>query len=419
VNKLAAAWASSRTASSITITPSATNVTIGSAVTFDVTVTPATGVGAVTFSTLNGGNTKVLGTATLNTPFPPSQKGTATFTTSALPGGSNSVTAAYQGDASDNASVSAPAAVSVAVPFTLAPLPLTLSVAAGQPATSTITITPLNGFNQTVNFNPASTPQGGCTAGLPSGAVCSFNPTSVTLDGVHSQTVALTITTAANMALVSNVPITVSATTGSTLIPTTVNLTVTANTTESFTIAPTSGSGSFSVLAGATVPISIVVTSSSGFVPTGSGTTALPLTYTCTGLPFESTGTFSPGGGGCGGSGSLSPTAVTLNIATTAPTAKMRPPLGHRSRLVYALLLPGVFGIVLAGGSRARGGRLLGLIVLLSFSTLWLGSCSGGSNSSQKNPGTTPGTYAIVVTASTGGANPLTSSFTVNLTVTK
>ncbi len=44
-SKLFTAWAASRTASSITITPSATNVTIGTSVSFAVAVTPATGVG--------------------------------------------------------------------------------------------------------------------------------------------------------------------------------------------------------------------------------------------------------------------------------------------------------------------------------------------------------------------------------------
>jgi subtilase family serine protease len=415
-NKLATAWASSRTVSSITIKPSTMNATIGSAVTFDVAVTPSTGVGTVTFSTLNGGSTTVLGTATLNTPFPPSQSGTAAFTTSALPGGSNTITASYGGDAS-NASTSAAATVNVTVPFTLSPAPSSLSVAAGQPVTSIITIAPLNGFNQAVNFNSASTPQGGCTAGLPAGAVCSFNPGSVILDGTDSKNVALTITTAANMALVSGVPITVSATTGSTLIPTTVALTVTA-TTESFTIAPTTGSATFSVAAGATIPISITVSSNTGFVNPGSNTTALPLTFTCTGLPSESTASFSPGGGGCAGASSDSATSITMNIVTTAPTAQARPPLGRDGRLFYAMLLPGIFGIVLAKGSRTRGARLLGLIVVLGFSTLWLGSCSGASGGGQKNAGTTPGTYAVVVNATTGGANPIQSHFTVNLTVT-
>jgi hypothetical protein len=64
--------------------------------------------------------------------------------------------------------------------------------------------------------------------------------------------------------------------------------------------------------------------------------------------------------------------------------------------------------------------RLLGLIVILGFSTLWLGSCGGGgSNASQSNPGTPAGTYKVVVNATTGGANPLTGTLTINLTVTQ
>ena len=44
------------------------------------------------------------------------------------------------------------------------------------------------------------------------------------------------------------------------------------------------------------------------------------------------------------------------------------PPFG--SNIFYALLLPGLFGIVFAAGSRTRTARLLSLIVVLGFSTL-------------------------------------------------
>jgi len=167
------------------------------------------------------------------------------------------------------------------------------------------------------------------------------------------------------------------------------------------------------VAAGGTSQVSLVVNGTNGFVVASSSTTELPLTYSCTGLPSESTCAFSPGGGS-----SISATAVTVNIGTTPPTAQLRSPLGRSNRIFYALLLPGIFGIVFAAGSRSRGARLLGLIVVLSFSTLWLGAC--GSSSSQKNPGTTPGTYAVVVKAATtapSGGTALTASFTVNLTV--
>jgi len=66
--------------------------------------------------------------------------------------------------------------------------------------------------------------------------------------------------------------------------------------------------------------------------------------------------------------------------------------------------------------------RLLSLIVVLGFSTLWLGACGGGNgSSSQKNPGTPPQDYVVTITATTGGAVPLTNSgppltFTLHVT---
>ena len=80
-----------------------------------------------------------------------------------------------------------------------------------------------------------------------------------------------------------------------------------------------------------------------------------------------------------------------------------------------------LLGIMFTLGSRKRslrGMRLLGLIVVLGFSTLWLGSC-GGSNGGggTKDAGTPTGPYSITVNATTGGANPITATTTINLTV--
>ena len=135
----------------------------------------------------------------------------------------------------------------------------------------------------------------------------------------------------------------------------------------------------------------------------------MPLTYTCSGSPAlaaaEISCQFSPGAGQ-----PTNATAITVNLATTAPTAQLCPPFGG-SRIFYALLLPGLFGVVFAAGSRTRGLRLLSLIVVLGFSTLWLSACGGGStNTSLTNPGTPKGTYTITVSATTGGADPVTNS---------
>jgi hypothetical protein len=201
----------------------------------------------------------------------------------------------------------------------------------------------------------------------------------------------------------------------------TANVSLTINATqESFTIAPTNGA-TFPVSAGGAASVNLAVSNGTNGIPsfinnsTSPATTALPLTYTCTqsSLPSEASCAFSPSGGN-----SVSATTVTLSISTAAPTGQLRPPLGRGSNIFYALLLPGLFGIVFAAGSRTRTARLLSLIVVLGFSTLWLGACGGSSNSSQKNPGTPAGTYSVIVNATTGGALPLTSQFTVTLTVT-
>jgi subtilase family serine protease len=291
------------------------------------------------------------------------------------------------------------------------------SVSAGQSAVATLTIAPVNGSTQTINFTPSS-----CT-GQPSGATCSFNPASVTLDGTDSETVTLTIATSPNMAASGPQTITITGTasgTGGESHTATVSLTVTA-TTETFSLASTNGA-TFPVTVGGNASVSITVNGTNGFiVGTGAGaTTALPLTYTCTGSPVLATAeiacTVSPGNGQ-----PTNATAITVSLVTTAPTAQLRPARG--SRIFYALLLPGLFGIVLVAGSRTRGLRLLTLIVVLGFSTLWLGACSGGggsTNTQPKNPGTPTGTYTVTIGATTGGASAITNSnapFTIQLVV--
>jgi subtilase family serine protease len=138
------------------------------------------------------------------------------------------------------------------------------------------------------------------------------------------------------------------------------------------------------------------------------------ITFTCTGLPAESSCIFSPT--------SVTPNgaAVTesLSIKTTARVARLNAPFERAGRIFYAMLLPGLLGIVVSAGSRNRALRqirLLSLMVVLGFSTLWLGAC--GNSSTIKDPGTPKGTSPIVVTATTNGANPVTQTVTINLTV--
>jgi subtilase family serine protease len=284
---LAEIWARSPTTIAVSA-PSTVN--LGASVTFTATVTPSTATGTVNF--YNNGSSTVLGSGNIS-------GGTATFTTTTLPLGSNSVSASYGGDTSDRISTSATPAV-----------------------------------------------------------------TSVTT---------------------------------------------------SFQLNSSLSGGSLTVAQGQTSsPVTFTVTSSTGFVVTSgaSSSTLLPVTYSCTGLPSESQCNFAP-------NATSSATSVTVTITTTAPTASLRHPEGS-TRIFYAALLPGLFGIMFTMGSRKRslrGLRFLSLIVVLGFSTLWLSSCGGSSGGGNSNPGTPQGQSTVVVNATTGGSSPITATSSVTLVV--
>jgi hypothetical protein len=71
--------------------------------------------------------------------------------------------------------------------FTLTVSPATLTIVAGQSGQAVFTVTPVNGFNSKVSF---------ACGGLPTGAACTFNPSSVTPSGAPA-TSTLTVTTIA------------------------------------------------------------------------------------------------------------------------------------------------------------------------------------------------------------------------------
>jgi Big-like domain-containing protein len=147
---------------------------------------PGTPTGTVTF--LDGATT--LGTGTLNS------SGVATYATSTLASGAQSITAQYGGDSNFAASTSAAVTVTVqaAVPpsFKLGASPASLSITPGQSGTTTLSVTPAGGFAQPVTF---------ACSGLPSEATCTFAPATVT-PGASAVTTTLTISTTAAQASV-------------------------------------------------------------------------------------------------------------------------------------------------------------------------------------------------------------------------
>jgi len=289
------------------------------------------------------------------------------------------------------------------------------SVPAGNSATVTITVAAKSGATvtgETVNFSSSS------CSGLPSGVQCtSFSPASVVVPASGSVTTTLTIQTAGNMAAGAT-QFTVAGTSGTTSASTSVSLTIAAS-TMSFGLSTNLSGGTVSVAQGqSTGAINIVVGSTSTpsfLITSGSGnSTALPLTYTCTGLPSGATYSFTP-------STPTSSTTVTLTVSTTAPTSRLQPPFERANRIFYALLLPGLLGIVLTVTPRkqSRGAtRMLALILALGLSTLWMASCSGTNGGGNQNTGTPTGSYSVTVNATTGGAAPISSSVAFTLTVT-
>ncbi|MGA8492305.1 MAG: protease pro-enzyme activation domain-containing protein [Terriglobales bacterium] len=161
-------WSSSSlvaTTTTLTASP-ASPVNVGTSVTFTATVKPSsastkTPTGTVTFSDPTLGK---LGTATLNS------SGVATLASTTLAGASYSITATYGGDTNFSGSTSSALPYNVQ-DFKIAASPPTVTVAApGGSGTTTLTITPLGGFSQTLTYS--------CT-GLPPEATCTF-PTAAT-----------------------------------------------------------------------------------------------------------------------------------------------------------------------------------------------------------------------------------------------
>jgi hypothetical protein len=95
------------------------------------------------------------------------------------------ITAQYSGDSNFSGSTSSAVLLEVGPPFLMSPSPSTVKISsAGQSASTTITITPQNGFSGSVsNF---------ACSGLPAEASCSFQPTIVNGPGLVTVTISTT-----------------------------------------------------------------------------------------------------------------------------------------------------------------------------------------------------------------------------------
>jgi hypothetical protein len=133
------------------------------------------------------------------------------------------------------------------------------------------------------------------------------------------------------------------------------------------------------------------------------GSFANAVKLTCSGLPAQTSCSLSPNAVTPGASTASS----TLTITSTATVAQTSPS-GSRSAPIYAVWIQiqtiGLFGIVLVA-SKGPSRKTRGLVVaaLLTMALIFMTACAGGTGiAPTPQTGTTPGTYTITVTGTSG-----------------
>ncbi|MGA2004482.1 MAG: FG-GAP repeat protein [Terriglobales bacterium] len=383
-------FGSSAPSFTLTASPNSLSVAQGSQGTSTITITPENGFsGSVSFSAsgLPSGVTAAFD------PNPATSTSTLTLTASgtATTGTATVTVIGTSGNLTQNTTLM----LTVMGPsYALTASPNSLSVAQGSQGTSTITITPENGFSGSVSFS---------SSGLPSGVTAAFNPNPATSTSTLTLTASGTATTGTATA-------TVIGTSGNLTQTTTLTLTVTSASSGDFTIGASPTTVTISS-PGQTGTTTITITPSGGFGQTVTFTGA-----SCGGLPTGASCSFNPGSVTPNGG----PAGTTLSFATTAASAAIpRWPLGGRQGIFFALAVPGLLILGMGGAGKCRsgfGGTVL-LALLVGFSLVSFNGCgssSGGGGGGGGSGGTPAGTYPITVTATAAG---LSHSTTVTLTV--
>ena len=316
-----------------------------------------------------------------------------------IPPGPHSVVASYSGDGGFNASLSAPVNITVTkAPTTTAITSSSSSVVQGTSVTLTATVNTSSGGLGPLglaNFLSGGTPisSGGVFGQSGYGNIQSG--AFVTAQGTATSTVILP----AGQNIISAQYPGDSNYTGSSSATTVVNVEADfafAADAPSVTIASPGGRGT----------LTLTVTGQPGY----AGTINFPAT-SCSGLPRESTCSFSPAS--VTGSGS-----TTLTISTKAAhSARLEGPVWWFTS--FGASFAGIFLLGGASQRRMRPGRRAGtLLALMAFALLiTIAGCGGGSSGGgghNQDPGTPAGSSVVTVTATTGS---ITHSATFTLTV--
>ncbi len=160
-----------------------------------------------------------------------------------------------------------------------------------------------------------------------------------------------------------------------------------------------------SVAAGQTASFALNLSGEGGF----SGQASLACSNNGGALPYGMACSFNPSTSALGSS----PVTISLAVSTTAPGSV--PPAMPAPRRPAVWLGAGALLVLLAGAFRRR--RMLRLAGLAGIAAVAL-ACGGGGSYSQPPPpapGTPPGTYNIVVTASASGVTPQQTTLSITV----
>jgi len=349
-------------------------VAYGTSTSFTAVVT-TTAMPTATVTFLDG--TTPLGFSTFSSTT--SNSGTATFTTSTLTAGTHSIFALYSGDSTNEPKQSVtPASQTInqaATSTTLAAVSSPVNAGANVTLSAMVSYaagSPPNG--EMITFKDNTTGKTLGTGNLAGGST-SFSSTSIA---------------GGSYAVVASYPGDANLTASTSSPPQTLNV-------QDFTISakPTTVSVGAPGQSGSTT---LTITPLGGFSQT--------LNFNCSGLPSEATCTFAANG----------TNSEKVTIATTAATGCMRP-YRRGSSIFYAMLLPGVMGLLLPARKRSLR-SILTLLIVLVVLVLWLPACGGGGGNNNSNPGTPTGSSKVTITASTTGiGSAISHAVTVTLSV--
>ncbi len=243
---------------SIAASPASLNITEGASGASTITVTPQNGFTAAVSFSIAGLPTGVTATFSLASSTRSSTL-TVKASANASPGSATLTVTGISGALTSTATI---AITVVAAPsFTLSATPAALSLTAGTSGSSSIAISPQNGFNGSVKL---------AASGLPSGVTASFSPATAT----GSSTVTFTASTSA---AAGNATATITGTSGTLSASTSIALSIAKPPSFTLSLSPTS----LSLAQGASGTTTLTLTPQNGFnSPVLLGVSGLPIGVT-------------------------------------------------------------------------------------------------------------------------------------------